>query len=167
MKRICFFISVCLFAVFFTGCQRTPNMSELLSYQTEEWNMQIRIKEADEIFLMDAVRTSEGISLIFRENERKDIGYFMDTEETLSMIYQDFKIPIKENEYLQCIEWFSCFNLSANESIWHIKKDTLGGIDVYVCRDGYFTVYIDCNTRVPFKITTKKTEIDVISVDKG
>ena len=164
MKKIYLFVSMLVISVFLVGCQNTPNMSELLSYQETEWEMRLQIKESQETFKVTAEKTSDHIILMFEEDERKNIGYCLDAENNISMFYEDFVIPIEKGDQLPCREWFSCFEISAAESIWHIKKENFGGIDVFVCRDGNFTIYIDCTSRMPLKIQTKTTEMDIISV---
>lgn len=164
MKKLYFFISVFVLSVFLVGCTHTPNMSELLNYQENDWEMQIKIKESQESFHIKAKKTADGITLILEDENRKSVGYHMDTEGKIAMVYEELKIPMEETPYLKCTEWFSCLNLSVGESIWRIKKERFGGIDVFVCSDGYFTVYIDCESRQPLKIQTKKTEMDIISV---
>ena len=145
------------------ACAPTPNMGELLTYQTEIQRMSVRITDGKTVFLAEITRTEDILSLAFTDDEREDIGYRMDKSGTIVMNYGDFEIIMTDGEYLKCRDWFSLLNLSASETIWRIKKETLGGIEVFVCHDGMVTVYIDCETRKPLKIEKGDISIDILA----
>lgn len=164
MKKFGF---LCFFAVifFFTACAPTPSMSELLLYQTEEKEMALRLTDGGTVFHAKLQHKENELFLIFTDEARKDIGYRMDTDGKIFMVCGDFEIAVTDDAYLRCKEWFSLFRLTAGDTIWKIKKETLGGIDVFVCHDGMITIYTDCNTRIPLKITKGDITVDVLGYE--
>ena len=163
MKKILIVLVIICCIISLGSCGLIPNMNELLGYQNEFTEMTVRITDGEQ-FQMCLKNDGEHLFLFFTDGERKDIGYCMDKNGKISMIYEDFSLPLEHEEYLKCKEWFSLFCLSAGENIWKIKKESLGGIDVFVCHDGIVTAYIDSTTRLPIRLKTERTEIDVISV---
>ncbi|MBQ8495918.1 MAG: hypothetical protein IJ489_00480 [Clostridia bacterium] len=138
-------------------------MSELLTYQEQFTEMTVRITDGEQ-FQMRLEKKDGTLFLFFTDEKRKDIGYCMERDGKISMVYEDFVLPLEKEEYLKCKEWFMLFRLSASETIWKIKKESLGGIDVFVCHDGLVTAYIDRTTRLPIKLTMGELEIDILSV---
>ena len=65
---------------------------------------------------------------------------------------------------LKAEKWVSLFALSA-DALWKISRDTTGGISVYVCSCHDITLYIDAASRLPLKMISGTTEIDVLSCE--
>ena len=161
MKKLNF-LWLLLLILIFCSCAPTPNMAELLTYQTEFQKMTVRITDGETVFLAEITDKENGLSLCFTDGERTGIGYHMEQGGKISVFYEDFEIVLTDEMYLKCKEWFSLFDLSASESIWRIKKETLGGIEVFFCHDGMIKVYIDCATRKPLKFEKGDIAIDVL-----
>ena len=160
-KRIVVFLVLCM-SLFCSACSVKPNMEELLSYQQAGREYSLRITDG-EIFYADLKITEKEIILTFTDEKRAGISYRLAKDGTVSLFYESTEIPLVESELLKCKRWFSLFSVSAGETIWKIKKETLGGISLYVCKDGVFTLYIDASTRLPLKMEAGNVTIDVLS----
>ena len=77
------------------------------------------------------------------------------------------EIPLAPSDELKCKDWFSLFAIPADENIWKIKRETFGGISVYVCRDERITLYIDAASGLPLKIECGNIQIDVLYCQVG
>lgn len=165
MKKRMLFLLFMLLSVFLISCSPMPNMHELLSYQNAESQMTLRITDAETVFQAKLTLTEEKLSLVFTDAEREGIAYCIDTEGKLTMAYGDFEIPLEDEGYLRCKEWLSLFRLSASETIWKIRKETLGGIGVFACHDGAVTVYVDQTTGLPLQLQKGACVIDVLGVE--
>jgi hypothetical protein len=162
MKKMIF---LCVLASVFllSGCAPRANMSDLLSYQEQAKTMTLRITDG-EVFHIQWEKTDGAHMLIFTDGDRKNVGYQMDANGKISMIYEDFTVPIADTQNLKCAEWFSLFSISAGETIWKIKKELLGGIEVFVCRDGTHTIYIETKTKIPLRIEKGDISMDILSL---
>ena len=156
-----FFLSIFIL-LFFTSCESHPNMKELLSYQNQKAELALRITEGERSFLVNLKLNGEEMTFTFADQDREGVQYRQMREE-IKILYEDMEIPMKDTHFLKCKEWFSLFRLSEEDAIWKIKKESLSGIDVFCCHNGFVTVYIDSASRLPFKFKTNTIEIDVIS----
>ena len=76
--------------------------------------------------------------------------------------YDGTSMPLSSAEKLKAAKWGSLFRLSSG-SLWKIKSETVGGIAVYICTCDDMTLYIDAATKIPLKIISGETVIDVLS----
>ena len=165
MKKIRLF---CFFAVallFLTACTPKPNMETLLSYQAPGTEMTIRITDTETFYAKIKIAENEA-SIVFTDEKREGIAYRMDRDGQICMFFEDVEIPLASSDDLKCKEWFALFSIPHGDNIWKIKRETLGGIDVYVCRDEKITLYIDAASGLPLKIETEGIVIDVLEVHK-
>ena len=149
-------------ALLFCACSVKPSMEELLSYQRAGTECTLRITDG-EVFYANLQISEKEMRLTFTDEKREGISYLLKKDGTLSLFYEDTEIPLTESELLKSKRWFSLFSVSAGENIWKIKKEILGGISVYVCKDGVFTLYIDASTGLPLKMEAGNVTIDVLS----
>lgn len=164
MKKIVAFLMILCMIPVLCACSGKPNMEDLLSYQRPGMKYSLRIADR-EVFLADLEITEKEMHLIFTDEKRKGISYRLRENGVVSLFYEDTEIPLAESELVKCKRWFSAFSVSANENIWKIKKETLGGISLYVCKDGLFTLYIDAVSKLPLKIEAGNMTIDVLSCE--
>ena len=162
-KRTAFLLIFCI-SFLLVSCSGKPNMEELLSYQRTGAEYALRITDG-EIFYADLKISEKEMCLTFTDEKRAGISYHLAKNGTVSLFYENTEIPLVESELLKCKRWFSLFSVSAGETIWKIKKETLGGISVYICKDGVFTIYIDASTGLPLKLETENLKIDVLSCE--
>ena len=163
-KRSAFLLILCI-SLFFASCSVKPNMEELLSYQRSGTECSLCITDG-EVFYADLKISEKEMRLTFTDEKREGISYRLQKNGTVSLFYEDTEIPLADSELVKCKRWFSLFSISAGETIWKIKKETLGGISVYICKDGVFTIYIDAATGLPLKLETENLKIDVLSCKK-
>ena len=164
-KIIAFLLILCVTACFFS-CSAKPNMEELLSYQRSGSEYSLRITDG-EVFYADLVIEEKEMRLTFTDEKREGISYRLREDGTISLFFEDTEIPLAPSELVKCRKWFSVFCISAGDNIWKIKKETLGGISLYVCRDGVFTLYIDAATGSPLKMETGNVTVDVLARKMG
>ena len=137
-------------------------MEALLSYQRAGTQCSLRITDG-EVFYADLEITEKEMRLVFTDEKREGISYRLQKNGTVSLFYEDTEIPLADSDLVKCKRWFSAFSVSAGENIWKIKKETLGGISLFVCKDGVFTLYIDASTGLPLKIEAENMTVDVLS----
>ena len=137
-------------------------MQELLSYQRAGTECSLRITDG-EVFYADLKISEKEMVLTFTDEKREGISYRLSEQGTVSLFYENTEIPLADSDLIKCKRWFSLFSVSAGETIWKIKKESLGGISVYVCKDGVLTLYIDASTGFPLKLETENLKIDVLS----
>ena len=157
------FLLLCLILC---ACSPKPNMEALLSYQQAGTEMKLRITDT-EIFLADLKITEENVTLTFTDEKREGISYRMDRSGALFMFYEDVEIPIDPSDDVKCKAWLALFSISSGESIWKIRRETVGGIAVFVCRDGRITIYIDEASGFPLRIESDDVQIDILSAGKS
>ena len=160
-KRVVFLLFLGM-VFLFSSCYVGTNMQELLSYQRAGTECSLRITDGG-VFYADLKFSETEMILTFTDEKRDGISYRLSEEGVLSLFYEDTEIPLADSELIKCKRWFSLFSVSAGETIWKIKKETLGGISVYVCKDSVFTIYIDASTGLPLKLETENLKIDVLS----
>jgi len=159
-------ITACLMAFCmlscFCSCMPKPNMEELLSYQQPGAEYSLRITDG-EIFYADLMIGEGEMCLTFTDEKREGVSFRLRKDGALSLFFEETEIPLAPSELVKCKRWFSAFSVSASENVWKIKKETLGGIALYVCRDGIFTLYIDAASGLPLKIESGGMTVDVLS----
>lgn len=158
----------CFFAVallLLTACTPKPNMETLLSYQSPGTELLLRITDT-EIFSAKLTIAENETSIVFTDEKREGISYRMDRDGRIYMFFDDVQIPLAPSDELKCKDWFALFSIPHGDNIWKIKRETLGGIDVYVCRDERITLYIDTASHLPLRIESEGIVIDVLEVHK-
>lgn len=164
MKKIIAFLLILCMILSLCACSGKPNMEELLSYQGSGTKYSLRITDG-EIFLADLEIAEKEMRLIFTDEKRSGISYRLKKDGTVSLFFEDTEIPLADSELVKCKRWFSAFSVSASENIWKIKKTTLSGIALYVCKDGVFTLYIDAVSKLPLKIEAEHLTIDILACE--
>lgn len=164
MKKIKFFLTFLCAVLFFCACSPKPNMESLLDYQRPGARMSLSITDGS-VFLAELQLTEDGATLTFTDSAREGISYRADKSGGVCMFYEDVEIPLDPSDELKCKDWFALFAIPADENIWRIKQETLGGIAVYVCRDGRITLYLDAATGLPLRIETEDVQIDVLHAE--
>ena len=164
MKKIiaCLFIFCIILNV--CACSVKPNMEELLSYQRSGSKYSLRITDG-EVFYADLEIAEKEIRLIFTDEKREGLSYRLMDDGEISLFFEETEIPLASSELIKCQRWFAAFSVSAGENIWKIKKETFGGISVYVCKDGIFTLYIDAVSNLPLKIESERMTIDILACE--
>lgn len=148
-----------------TSCEKSPAMGELLAYQNGDFSMTMRITDGD---VFDAALTREASTLrlmLTGEAETEGIA-FTQNESALMLSYGDIALPLPESTLSKASAWLSLFVLSP-DGLWKIRKDTLGGIAVYICAENEkgVTLYLDATTHLPLKITSQDGIcVDILSV---
>ena len=166
MKKIIAFLLLLGMLSAFCACSGKPNMEELLTYQRPGAVYSLRITDG-EIFYADISIWEKEMRLTFTDEKRQGVSYRLGADGVISLFFEDTEIPLDSSELLKCKRWFSAFSVSAGENIWKIKKETLGGIALYVCRDGVFTLYIDAVSGLPLKIEAGNMRIDVLACERN
>ena len=141
------------------SCTSVPSMSELLTYQKNgavfdvkvtdgtEFSARVTLGEKDTIMLCDS--GASGICFVF-DGERATLEY------------GDTIMELPDTAVLKAKTWISLFRQPDNV-LWHIKAETLGGIDVFTCVNADVTLYIDAATRLPLKMVKGDCTMDVLS----
>ena len=163
MKKI---LSFCFFALalfLLTSCAPKPNMEQLLSYQVPGTEISLCIKDG-EIFRGKLKMGENDVVFTFTDEKREGISYRMDKSGKLWMFFEDVEIPLDPSDELKCKDWLSLFCIPSGDNIWKIRRETVGGIAVYVCRDEKITIYIDAASGFPLKIESDGIAIDILDV---
>ncbi len=161
MKIRCFLMAFLLLFPLFSGCERTPNMMNLLAYEKETMQFSLHITDKTE-FSADLMTSEETDTLTFTEGtiQGTHITFFKDGKVELS--YEDYKTPLPSSSLLKALRWKELFHLSEKNLLWKIEKETLGGLAVYVCRADDVIVYIDSISYLPLQIQQGELVIDII-----
>ncbi|MBQ2989616.1 MAG: hypothetical protein IJD59_10985 [Clostridia bacterium] len=165
MKRKIVYSTLALLLFTLSACAPKPNMEELLSYQTAGTEMSLRITDT-EVFYANLKIEDGGVSITFTDEKREGISYGMDKSGQIRMFFEDVEIPLDPSDELKCKDWLSLFAIPHGDNIWRIKRETLGGISVYVCRDERITLYIDAASGLPLKIEMDRITIDVLNAKR-
>ena len=161
-KKIVFLLFI--LPLILCACSPKPNMETLLAYQRAGTEMTLCITDT-ETFRARLTITEADVTLTFTDKNREGISYRMDGEGNLFMFFEDTEIPLLPSDELKCKEWLSLFRIPSGDNIWKIKKETVGGIAVYVCRDERITLYIDAASLLPLKIEYGRITIDILSCE--
>ena len=159
-----FLIASLFLALILTACSPKPNMETLLAYQRAGTEMTLCITDT-ETFRARLTVTETDVILTFTDKNREGISYRMDGEGNLFMFFEDTEIPLAPSDELKCKEWLSLFRIASGDNIWKIKRETVGGIAVYVCRDERITLYIDAASLLPLKIEYGRITMDILSCE--
>lgn len=163
MKKILCFLLLAL-CMLMGACAPKPNMDTILSYQRAGTEMTLCITDTD-TFCGTLRITENGTSFTFTDGKREGISYRMDNGGNLFMFYEDVEIPLDPSDELKCKEWLALFSVPSGDNIWKIKRETLGGIELFVCRDEQITLYIDAVSMLPLRIERGNIQIDVLSCE--
>ena len=147
MKKIVF-ILLLLFCLSVTACSSTPNMNELLSYQKDGAVFDVRIADGSQF--PARVTLGERDSIELSDGEMENIRFLFD-EDGASLSYGDTVMPLPDTALVKAKTWIDLFRLPTS-GLWHIKRETLGSTEVFVCACDDVTLYIDAATRLPLQI---------------
>ena len=161
MKKRSFIPFLLLALLFLTACAPKPNMETLLSYQRAGTEMTLRITDG-EIFRGKVKMGENDVVFTFTDEKREGISYRMDADGKLWMFFEDVEIPLDPSDELKCKDWLSLFCIPSGDNIWKIRRETVGGINVFVCRDEKITLYIDAASGFPLKIESEGITIDIL-----
>ena len=152
MKKFfaCILAVCCCFSFF--SCGSMPDMRELLSYQKDGASFRVKIHDGDEFYAVITLGQTNTVELLYDE-ETEGIRFLFRKNEA-SVEYGDTVMPIPNTDKLKAEKWVSLFALSA-DALWKISRDTTGGI----------SVYMDAASRLPLKMISGTTEIDVLSCE--
>ena len=159
MKR--FLIILLAVCVLLTSCEKTPNMTELLAYESENMRFTLKITDKTEFSVILILDAGKDV-ITFTDEMLAGISVEFADDGNVHLTYDNFKIPLPSSSLLKALHWKDLFHLSEKNLLWKIEKETLGGISVYACRADGITVYIDAGTFLPLKITGKNLVIDVL-----
>lgn len=160
MKKIGTGILVMLLGLICFSCGSMPDMEELLHYQQDGAQFQVNITD-EELRFSAVITLGETDILELTDSETEGIR-FLFGEDEVRLEYDGTSIPISSPERLKAAKWISLFSLSP-DMIWKIHRNTIGGIDVYVCVCDNICLYIDAASHLPLKMTDGEVEIDILS----
>ena len=164
MKTIRSLIGLLLLALLFTACEKTPSMSELLSYETRPYVAVLSVRDAEPMTLT-LTSGESGEVFTFTQGELTDLSVHIDGTGAIRLTYRDLTIPMPETPLLRIQAWHALFHLSDKNLIWQIRKETTGGIAVYRCEAEGVTLYIDAATRLPLRLVSDTLTLDVLSFE--
>ncbi len=160
MKKLIAAIVLSALCLLLLSCGGTPSMSELLSYQKDGAVFEVKISDGDEFSAKITLGEKDTVELC-GDDETEGIRFVIGENEAL-IEYDGTSMPLSSAEKLKAAKWGSLFRLSSG-SLWKIKSETVGGIAVYICTCDDMTLYIDAATKIPLKIISGETVIDVLS----
>ena len=160
MKKIGAGILVMLLGLICFSCGSMPDMGELLHYQQDGAQFQVNI--TDESFVSPLLSHSEKPTYLSLRTvkQRESVFCSARTKSVWNMTAPRYRFPPPER--LKAAKWISLFSLSP-DMIWKIHRNTIGGIDVYVCVCDNICLYIDAASHLPLKMTDGEVEIDILS----
>ncbi len=164
MKRFRALFCLALFCLFLSACEKTPNMTELLRYETESRVYQLRIRD-EASFTVTLTTSREQEIFLFTQGETQGVSIEISSAGDTTLCYDGTSFPLPETELLRIRRWRGLFHLSEQNFLWTIRRETRGGIAVYRCDAQGVTVYVDAATRLPLKLISGETEIDVLSCE--
>lgn len=149
------------------SCEKSPTMSELLIYQNEDFSMTLRVTDGE---VFDAILTHKEntLTLMLTGKDETEGITFTEREGTSAVSFESTALALPDTALSKASTWLSLFHLSA-DGLWKIRKDTLGGIEVFICTesDSGVALYLDAVTRMPLKITLEGgATVDVLSVSR-
>ena len=155
------------FTLFLVSCESSPAMGELLDYQNEDFSMTLRITDGD-IFSGALTRQGGALSLMLTGKDETEGIVFTQNDGALTLSHGETALPLPEGALSKARAWLALFALSP-DGLWKIKKETLGGIAVFICTesDSGVTLYLDAATHLPLKITAQDgLSVDILSVSR-
>lgn len=154
-----------ILTLFLVSCEKSPTMSELLTYQNEDFSMTLRVTDGE---VFDALLTHKEntLTLMLTGKPETEGITFTEREGTSVVSFDGTSLALPDTALSKASTWLFLFHLSP-DGLWKIRKDTLGGIAVYICTesDSGVALYLDAVTRTPLKIThTDGLTVDILSV---
>lgn len=162
MKKIFTCFTVLLLCLVLASCGSMPDMRELLLYQQDGAGFHVNITDGE--LCCSAVITLGSTDTVELLDEGTSGVRFLFDEEKTQIEYDGSTMELSSADHLKAAAWVSLFSLST-DNIWKIRKDTIGGIQVYICSCGDLVLYIDAASRLPLKITDGAISIDVLSCE--
>lgn len=155
------------FVVFLTSCGKLPDMRELLAYQEESLTMALRITD-EETFRANVSLGADVIALTLNEpTQTEGIAFSRGEDGVLGISFDGLTHKLPAGNLPKPASWLTLFTLSP-DGIWTIRRDTMGGIAIFVCteQETDVTLYIDAASLLPLKITRGALTVDVTSVSR-
>lgn len=163
MKKVFAGIFALLLCLFCVSCGSMPDMTELLHYQQDGSEFHVSISDGERLF--SAVVTLGETDTVELLDEGTEGIRFRFNEDEIQMEYDGTSMNLSSSEHLKAADWISLFSLSA-DTLWKIRRDTIGGIHVYICTCDDIVLYIDAASHLPLKIADGEIEIDILSSAK-
>ena len=166
MKKWFLSVFLCFLCAYLCACESLPNMNELLSYQKKTAEIEAFIRDETEFHAIVRLE-NEAVSLTLTDEQKTEgIAFFSAQAEHLEVVYDGVRLELSDNGLTKASAWIAAFRLPT-EALWKIKKDTIGGISVYICEhtDAGITVYFDAATLLPLKIQRGAAEIHILSAN--
>ncbi len=159
--RPIFLIPILILCFLLTACEKTPNMTALLSYETRDCTYTLRVRD-ESIFETSLSTSADKDIFSFTKDALRDIRLEMSADGTAVLCCRELSFPLAQTQMLRAADWRALFHLSERNLLWQIRKETLGGITVYCCRAEGVTVYIDAASLLPLRLVSGAIEIDVL-----
>ena len=163
MKTIRLLSCLFLLCTMLSACEKTPNMTELLAYETEACVYRLSVRDGS-VFSAELTTAKEGDRFTLTDGKTAGISFVFSSEDA-ALRYEELEIPLPENAPLRVAHWHTLFHLHEKNFLWRIRKETFGGIAVYRCEAEEASVYIDAVTRLPLKLVSGEVEIDILSCE--
>ncbi len=161
MKKRCLFCVFLFCFMMLTGCEKTPNMSDLLAYEKE--NICFGVIITDDTQFSASFTIEEGKDCLrFSEGDLNGIQIEFEKDGKVNLVYEDYQMALPSSSLLKALRWKELFHLSEKNLLWKIQKETLGGLAVYACHAEDLTVYIDAVGFLPLKIVQNDLTIDIM-----
>ncbi len=165
MKRIFSVLTIFCLLFSLSACEQSANMGTLLAYQSGDFRAEAEISLCGESYTAEIEKRGERITFRFKKPQGLSAFGFVFTQAGASISADGMEIPLCEGEFFRFSCLSSLFSVPA-EGAWKIKRQSPGGVDVYLCKNGDTALYIDANSLLPLKISAGGTVADILRFEK-
>ena len=165
MKHIISILSVICLLFSLSACAENVNMQGLAAYQSGDFSAEAIIILGGESYKTEIEKRGEKLAFRFREPQKLAAFSFIFTEDGASLATGGTEIPICENSFFKFSALRALFCVPT-DGAWKIQRESPGGVDVYVCKNGGTVLYIDANSHTPLKIYVQGVTADILRFTK-
>ncbi len=161
MKRIISVLICALFALSLCACSESVNMASLTEYQRGNFSAELKISARGREYRAALLKEGERFLLSVKEPAALLPYGFVFENGRVFIVADGAEIPLDSGADMPLANVYGLFCVSV-AGTWKIERSRPGGVSLYVCKCGGTTLYIDANSRLPLKIVSGGTEIDVL-----
>lgn len=161
MKRIISILICVLFALSLGSCGESVNMAALTEYQRGNFSAELKISIQGREYRASLLKEGERLQLSVKEPAALSPYVFLFENGCVFIVTDGTEIPFDSGGDMPLTNVYGLFCVSV-AGTWKIEKARPGGVSLYVCECDGVRLYIDANSRLPLKIVSGGTEIDVL-----
>ena len=160
MKRI-LLIFILSISLMLCACSQNVNMEILIAYQKTDFRSKARIECGTKNYSVIFEKQGESLKVNITEVPSLEKFTFIFGEDGNFISTDSTNIPLEKPELLEFYKLCTLFSAPISDA-WKIKHSSPGGVDVYICENSNYILYIDTNSHLPLKIVYGDITADII-----